>query len=304
VFTKILVPLDAAQESESALALATALASRFGDAVELLAVISDPGDLNPVKSEYDALLLESAERRSGYARAYLDAVRAKTPTTECLISTTVRRGPVAETIVSTAGADGAGLIAMATHGRVGPERWFLGSIADKVLRTSPIPVLLVRPPIPSPVHSLTDILVPLDGSPLAERALPTAAALAHALGVPMTLIRALPSGWWNSGTGPEFGGGADLTPALMDQLENDARDYLEARAISLVSQQLDVRTQFGLFCPADAMVEEVAAACSSPLVVMTSHGRSGVGRMVLGSVTDRIVRSSSAPVLVIPAATP
>lgn len=301
VFNKIIVPLDAAQEAEYVLPLAAALAKTLGDQLVLLSVIPDAGDLNPVANEYDAVLDDLQEHRRSYAESYLRRIQIRVSTDTAQTTIAVRTGPIAETIIESADAEGAGLIAMATHGRVGPERWFLGSVADRVVHTSPIPVLLVRPGETSvPAASLpTNILVPLDGSARAEGALPTAIGIAAECHAPITLIRTIPNGWWNMG-GEVYGGGVSSTPDLLSALEDDAKAYVATTAASLRARGIEVRVSTALFRAADLQIAEVAESCEAPLVVMTGHGRTGVRRTLLGSVADRVVRSSAAPVLVVP----
>jgi len=163
-----------------------------------------------------------------------------------------------------------------------------------VVRSAEVPILLVRPGETTVAGAPTDIIVPLDGSPLAERALPIAVGLAKAFNASITIVRTVPSGWWSMD-----GGMYIELPDILEAVEAEAREYLEVTANSLKAQGVAVATRFSLFAPPDREVEEVAAASESPLVVMTSHGRSGIVRAVLGSVADRMARSSSAPVLIV-----
>jgi len=302
MFGTIVIPLDVDESMEHALPLAVALARRMGDRALLLSVVPGLDELSGLAEDHESDLLRLQAQRQSEAEKHLGKVRARTVPAEVEAATSVQVGAVAETILDAAREKRAGLIAIATHGRVGPERWFLGSVADRVVRTSPIPVLLVRPGeaggAPSAVP--TDILVPLDGSTAAEAALPLASELATALGASITLIRTIPTGWWTAGSGMYASGMSTGTPDLITAVENDARAYLEATAVNLRTTGVEVRTSLALFRAPDLQVEEEAAGCMAPLVVMTSHGRSGVRRTLLGSVTDRIVRSATTPVVVVP----
>jgi nucleotide-binding universal stress UspA family protein len=302
MFDTIVVPLDAEEPSEYAVPLAAALARKLGDRLVVLSVVPDLDELHELTGDHEAALRSLQARRISESEAYLRAVATRTATGNLEVVSAVHAGPVVETILQSVKRERAGLIAIATHGRVGPQRWFLGSVADQVVRTSPIPVLLVRPGeagvVPSSAPS--DVIVPLDGSPTAEAALPLASALAAACGTPLTLVRAIPTGWWNTGSGMYASGMSAGTPDLITAVETGARDYLEATARRLRADGMEVRTKIGLFRAADLLVDDVASSCEQPLVVMTSHGRSGFRRMVLGSVADRIIRSATAPVIVIP----
>jgi len=302
MFGTIVIPLDAGEEAEYALPLAVSLAGQLSSRVVFLSVIPDIDELYALTGDHESDLLRLQARRRSDAENHLRKVRTRTVPAGVEAATSVRVGAVAETILDTAREERAGLIAIATHGRVGPERWFLGSVADRVVRTSSIPVLVVRPgeagTAPSAVP--TDILVPLDGSTAAEAALPLATDLATALEAPITLIRTIPTGWWNANSGMYAGGMSTGTPDLITAVEDAAKSYLEATAVNLRTKDVEVRTSLALFRAPDFQVEEEAAGCVAPLVVMTSRGRSGVSRTLLGSVTDRIVRSAAAPVIVVP----
>jgi nucleotide-binding universal stress UspA family protein len=143
------------------------------------------------------------------------------------------------------------------------------------------------------------IIVPLDGSPEAEAALPYGAFLAKNLGAPVTLTRALDVAW-AVGAGGGFGLYEGLSPDVLQAVEHEARTYLEQTAERLREGGVQVNTAFSrLEAPASA-VEKLAESTRGALIVMTTHARSGIGRTILGSVTDKVIRSSGAPVLVIP----
>lgn len=295
MFSKMLVPLDVTRDAETALPLAETLARQLDAEIVLLAVVPDDASLAPMLGHYDEVLARMRETRRVAARTYLDRIRERLLRDGLPASAEIRDGLIAKTIVEAAGNTGAGLIVMATHGRMGPERWFLGSVADEVVRTAEVPVLLVRPAESgaAPAGAPTDILVPLDGSSFAERALPVATGLAAAFKAPITLVRTVPTGWWSTDGGVYSG-----LPEVIEAVEAEAREYLEATAGKLKAEGLEVATKFALFAAPDLELEVLANAAQRPLVVMTSHGRSGLGRVVLGSVADRVVRGSSAPVLV------
>jgi nucleotide-binding universal stress UspA family protein len=296
---RVLVPLDTSEAAERLLPYVTILAKGLQQPIVLLTVIPDLGELNPVASIHDAALQELTERRRKYAQDYLDRTRARLESDGLAVTTVVAVGRIAETIVATAEAQGAGLIAMATHGRVGPERWFLGSVATKVVHDSSTPVLLIRPHEEADVTppSVQHILLPLDGSPLAETAIPYATLLAKTFNAPVTAIRALPLDMLT--TWDPYAGEPDLTPEMQQILEDEVKRYLDDVAARMRAEGVDAKTEFVTFSPAAADIVDLAEQTPGALVVMTTHGRSGLGRALLGSVTDRVVRSSAAPVLVV-----
>jgi len=239
------------------------------------------------------------ERRAMVAR-YLCDVRTRLETAGVTVSSEMAIGKISDTILSTATRRSVGVIAMATHGRVGPERWFIGSVTDRVVRAATAPVLLVRPqsetkPVSEP--SLSRIILPLDGSLLAETAIPHATFLAQSFNLPVVLIQALDLTWLLSGgdsTLNEF----SIPPELEDELSADAVDYLKQTGARFREVGITVEERFSFGRPGDIIAEQ-AHATPGALIVMSTHGRSGLGRTVLGSTADRVVRAAEAPVLLV-----
>jgi nucleotide-binding universal stress UspA family protein len=203
----------------------------------------------------------------------------------------VRIGRSAEEIVSA--ADRADLVLLATHGRSGIARWWLGSVADVVVRDAPCPVLIIGPNVSQELPNLARVLLPLDGSLEAERALPVAAWIADATQSELDIVRCV-----------------TLTPIAYDpslsiysadvigSLEEAANEYLAGVQQRLGSRKVTASMYLG---SASEMLMQHLENRPAGLVVMTSHGRSGVRRVALGSVTDRLLHGPS-PVLVIRAA--
>lgn len=299
MFERFLIPLDTTEVAEQILAWAAPLAQRLDQPVVLLSVVPDQGELGPAAQRHGPALSSLLAQRRTAAQGYLDTVQSRLVNMGIKVTTDLAVGPVAESIVAAAASHQSGLIAMATHGRSGPERWFLGSVADRVLRTAAVPVLLVRPVAGKPAitSDIRLLLLPLDGSELGEDALPAAIALGKALDVPVRLLRTVSLTWIASSGGP-YGMESYATPEIIAALEEDARSYLEKAAERIRSAGVAVDTAFALREPASE-ITDLAAAAPGTLVVMHSHGRSGLQRSLLGSVTDAVVRSSTAPVLVI-----
>jgi nucleotide-binding universal stress UspA family protein len=297
MFSRILIPLDGSRTAEAALPYARALAESLKIPLEFLGVVDISGAAARAiagKARYLGTLIEEGERAN---EDYLHRVAAKTASLESRCS--VERGKPAEVIVRHAGGDQGVLIAMASHGRTGLSRWLLGSVAEKVLRTASNPLLLVRAvddaAEPSQV-SLKSIIVPLDGSMLAESVLPAAAAFAGCFDVEVVLFRAyeLPAS--------AYYGKEDHLPdyeAMKDEIREGAQNYLEAKAQALKSRGLTrVRTALAEG-PGAQEVLRIARAHADSLVAMCTHGRSGVKRWLIGSVTEKVVRHSENPMLVI-----
>lgn len=141
MYKKILVPLDGSKTAEGVLPHAKALAYSEGAELILLTVASNPIDF--VFSDPGVATREIAEQQSR-SKKYIAEIEAQLKAAGFRVSTLLREGAVADTILRTAEETQADVIAMSTHGRTGPARWLLGSVADRVVRSSKIPVLLIR----------------------------------------------------------------------------------------------------------------------------------------------------------------
>ncbi|MCS7255077.1 MAG: universal stress protein [Thermomicrobium sp.] len=189
------------------------------------------------------------------------------------------------------------LLVVASHGRGGLGRAVLGSVTDRVVRAGVCPVLVVRAS-GAPFERLTHILVPLDGSPAAERALPYAVVLARKAGACLTLVRVAET---HRELLVEFRGRrlAAGVAERMAGLEREASAYLEAVRAQLPSA-ISVRTLTVSGDPKRQLVTVVERE-RPDLVVLTTHGHGGVQRWLIGSVTERLLTTTRVPLLVVPA---
>jgi nucleotide-binding universal stress UspA family protein len=217
------------------------------------------------------------------------------------VSCEAMAGHSASCIVAEADKIAGTLIAMSTHGRSGVGRWLLGSVTDKVLHATESPMLIVRPRDGGKAPAeprLKTVIVPLDGSSMAEQVLPYLTPLAKALGLTVTLVRVIPPEGLHFGfRGYPVGHYRNI--AIEEETPKFAADYLhrvsdKLRSDGLASVQESVLRGY----PAEVIVD-LAKATTDNLVAMTTHGRSGMGRWALGSVADRMVRHSGDPVLVV-----
>ncbi len=141
MYKKILVPLDGSEVAEGVLPHARALACRDGAEITLLRVAVNPA----IEYSFAApAAVQVAQELAGRSIRYLAQIEEQFRVEGFRVSSLVRQGAVAEGILRTAIEIGADVIAMSTHGRSGPERWLLGSVADRVVRSSSVPVLLIR----------------------------------------------------------------------------------------------------------------------------------------------------------------
>ena len=293
MYTRMLVPLDGSETAEKVLPYARALARSLKIPVELLAVIDIGLYASGERARYRDTLLDAAIRRN---QVYLQRV-AKT-FQGAGAEWTVEGGAPEEAVITKAAENKGTLIAMATHGRSGLKRWLLGSIAEKVLRGTGDPVLLVRANEEAKTEGEATpnrIIVPLDGSELAESVLPTVVELAKALKLKIVLLQACSGKAIVSGYENYLG---DLNE-IEAVLKKEASSYLDSRVEQLKREGLaDVLPIVSEGEAAETIIE-LAKGAPNSFIAMGSHGRSGVRRWVLGSVTEKVVRHADNPVLVI-----
>jgi nucleotide-binding universal stress UspA family protein len=295
MYTRVLVPLDGSTVAEQVLPYGRFLARALHIPVELLGII-DPVPLADFAEVWERSNLDKliAEETRGTTQ-YLEATARSFAGTQ--VKCSVEQGTPDEMIIKKAAADEKTLILMATHGRSGIQRWLLGSIADKVLHGTSNHVFLVRASeeggTAGEAH-LKTVVVPLDGSALAEKALLPVEELAKKLRLQVLLMRAyaLPP----AVSADEYG---SYTEELVNQLEAEARDYLEEKVKELKLKSLaSVSAVTDLGYGAE---EIIALARKTPdnFIAMCTHGRSGFRRWLLGSVTERVLRHSGDPVLIV-----
>jgi nucleotide-binding universal stress UspA family protein len=294
--TKILVTLDGSPAAEAVLPYVLLLAARLRIPIELISVI-DLTELARSAAAYESLFLDQlAEDETRRRREYLEKIAPSFANGQ--IDCRILKGNPESSIVEYAAQNPAATIAMATHGRSGLNRWLLGSVAEKVLRSTSNPLLLIRS-MPTAVTeqqvSIQSIMVPLDGSALAESVLPPVSKLAKKLYAEMVLFRAynIPPGFYDAG-----GGFAIDLDRLLAQTEADVLTYLEEKKAALKKAgvgSVTIASRQGY--DADEIIN-YAGNRPDRLIAMCSHGRSGVRRWAVGSVAETVVRHCSSPILV------
>ena len=292
--TNILIPLDGSRHAEYAVPVGISLARSQGAQVELLGV----EDLNPLVESWITGAHHYKEWLSTYFERLTTAIRAvsKVP-----VVSTLATGRVDEVLVAHAEESQTDLVVMATHGRGPLGRAWLGSVADRMVRHLTKPVLLVRPTSNSEVeltdtHRFDRILVPLDGSELAEVSLEWATAIGKAEGAEYTLVRVVPPPWSSPAARyPD----AIVMETLYENSIEDAEQYLSAVAAPLRDNALCVQTEVRERAFAAPGVLASAEQNNVDLVVIATHGRGGIRRLAMGSVADKVVRGASVPVLLI-----
>jgi nucleotide-binding universal stress UspA family protein len=307
MYRSILVPLDGSPFGEHAIPLALTIARRSGATLHV-AHVHTPLTM----AEGEGLLLSEhslefkvREREQSYLEKVVKRLESVSPIP---VSPLLLDGAVADVLCAASQATAADLIVMTTHGRGLLSRFWLGSVADQLVRRSPVPLILVRPCEATldlgREKRLRTILVPLDGSPLAEQILEPAIALGTLMEADYSLLRVIKP---VTIAHPELAGspvnyyGQELInklEVLQEQVCQEAGTYLEGVAERLRSLSLAVRTHVVTRDQVAAGILDEAAAYSTDLIALETHGRGGLARLFLGSVADKVLRGGSLPMLV------
>ena len=310
MYRNILVPLDGSTFGEHALPLALDLARKSGATLHLThvllplsAVFADAPPFVGTSVEVQLLDQQKANQQS-----YLDATAKRlTDAGAPRVQTGLLEGDVTNVIRTHTAAVGADVVVMSTHGYGPFTRFWLGSVADELVRNPlPAPLLLVRPSetgddLKSP-PPLKRLLLPLDGSPFAEQMIEPAAELARTTGAELTLLRVIkplvpvtvPV------EGQTFGhmvqGLVAQSEMLQEKIRKESHDYLTKIAETLRERGVTVHTCVEAEeAPTSAILRHTSAV---DLVALATHGHRGLTRLFLGSVSDKVVRGAHVPVLV------
>lgn len=303
MYRKILIPLDGSALAEIVFPHARELARNFNSEVVLIH-IADKEDSKSLRlpQAYVDRMAATIKRQIAGDRKRRSVNTQVTRGTK--VSGEVAVGSPAEEILRFADRNEIDLILMATHGRSGISRWVMGSVADRVLRSSRIPVLLVRAGIP---HDLVDnewpgtMLVPLDGSGLAELVLPHVMALAkqpNAKNTEVTLLMV------HELVVPLFPSPESVARWTEIAAEDMARSKRSAKKyLAHIEKQLNdsgVRTSSEVLdgLPAEEIVHYASKKAFS-IILMTTHGSSGISRWAYGSVAEKVLLAASSPILLV-----
>jgi len=293
MYERIMVPLDGSNAAETVLPYLEELAPKFKSEILLVSVAE------PKMAETDHLF-----------RAYLQSIQSRIENelgdwgakVEIQINVEVLSGKPANEILRCAEEKKVSLLVMASRGRSGDGPWLLGNIAAKVLRATTQPVLLIRSGAPEkkPVHKslFSRILVPLDGSKVAEQIIPHAAGLAKRAAGELILLQAFQK-IEREVSGEGFG--AMTEEAVIQEnkrREEEVKAYLKTVGNPLRGKGLTVSEAVVSGDPAEKILE-YAEPNAVDIITMPTHGRSGIKRWVFGSVTDKVLHAGDMPILVV-----
>ena len=298
----ILAPIDGTRPSEEALPYALVIAGKEGK-VTLIEVIPES---EPLRKPFGAVSMsgeEVVEMLKGLAQEDMNKAAAdwQPLAPDVPLDRLVGQGDASAVIVQTAQDHGYDMIALASSARGAIGRLALGSVSDKVMREAELPVLVVRQDPAAEENKLPTInrvLVALDGSDRAMLALPVAAALAKQLGADLTLLTAIDLPQVVS---PIMGYAPAFSPDIYTQLEDEtttaAHTLLDAAKEEVAAYGVTVNTQVTVGFAVDSIID---FATPDDLIVMTTRGQGGFKRWIMGSVAERLVRESPAPIVIVP----
>jgi nucleotide-binding universal stress UspA family protein len=291
--------VDQSPLAEQAIPVALAIAERARGKIKLVHVHRELRPLFPLEPRQDYVEVRLAMRKS--EREYLRALtRHLQRRSGPAVSSAMLKGPVAPTLAKYVRDSGADIVVMTSHGYGGLRRMWLGSVADELVRTLEVPVLLVRPAeneAPDPVN-FSRILVPLDGSPLAEEILAPAVALVRLWNAELDLIQIVHPLPYAAGALPE----SLLSTARHNQVVSShletARAYLHRIAETLRDQKVNASSRAVIGASVPDTLLDLAGQVRAGLIALATHARGGVRRLVLGSVADKLLRAAEVPILV------
>jgi nucleotide-binding universal stress UspA family protein len=293
------VPLDGSPLAEQAIPLALEIARAARSKVRLVLVHQSPPPPFYEESAELYVSIELATRKSG--RDYLRGLAAQLRDRSGLqISSVTLDGSADQALVNYVNDIGADLVAMTTHGRGGVRAAWLGNVADHLIRRLDVPVIVTRAreeagSISTP--KIREILVPLDGSPLAEAALAPALAVAGLFDAELLLAQVvLPP---TAGSSLPVAFAARYDNEILAYQRKGAQDYLEGLSEDLRERGARVKTTVIVGHNVGEALINLAHPERIDLVAIATHGRSGVRRLVLGSVADKLIRAAGPAVLVV-----
>ena len=284
MYERILVPLDGSELAERALPYAEGIALRLHSEVILLTV---------------SALGDCLER---LLRAYLENKAGELLSSGVKASPLVVEGDTANEILNLAEKNHVDLIIISTHGRSGISRWALGNVANKVLRASHIPTLLIKSSELETVSAgkvLGNILVPLDGSQFAEAIIPYVEGLAQGMDSEVALLRVIePIKLPNLAAYGQWVDCEKYEKSLLTEAEKEAKRYLSNQECALQDKGVKVSSISLLGKPTQTILQYAEDNFFS-LIALSTHGFSGITKWAYGSVASNIIEGSTKPVLLV-----
>ena len=296
MIARIVVPLDHSEISESAVPLASHLARRRGIPLVLVHVLEMSPEFTAYVhgvAEVDALIeLEDTSQK------YLTRIAGDIEGVD--VSTIVLRGRPAARLVEYVDELQDSIIVMGSHGRAGFRRMVTGSVAARVVQASTVPVIVVRPEGEDGEVTVPDVirkvLVPLDGSDFAEHALESVYELVQAEDVMVRLVRVSELAVYPS---TMYGAASyEAVDAYMAAIQAESEDYLKNKSAEFEDRPGSVSWEVRDGTTSAAILE-AAKEFDADLIAMSTHGRTGFRRFLMGSVAEQVLREAGIPVMMV-----
>jgi len=297
----LLVPLDGSEFSERSLPLARRLAGATGASMHLahVHVPYEPDHLlSNTQFHFEGLdLAEYDERHRENELRYLSGVVDRLEEDGPRVDSKLLEGPVVSgELAGYADEVEADMIFMTTHGQSGMSRLWMGSVTDAMIRKTAIPLFVIHPDhpggVPADVTSVDHIMVPLDGSPLAEEILRPAKDISRATGARVTLVHIVAT---QAALGPRL---FPLVPETLEPAMGHAEDYLERVASRLRDDGFDVSVHVAHADSPAVALADISTEIGADLIAIATHGYGGLRRTLVGSVADKILKTSPLPLLI------
>ena len=292
---KLLVPVDFCHGCTNAFNLALSLAKKQNSKIYLSHIISDPQIIDPLYAS-DIHQKMSFEEIKGKIEKEMGEVYIKKARGISEIDTLITKGYAASEIVESAKKIEADLIVMATHARKILKHAFIGSIAEKVLRTSPCPVLTTKlgNEINFDKFDVKNILVPVDFSEHSEKGFKLSVKLARLFNARIHILYVLqPISFY-----PYYYGEYFSSEGVIIKMEEEVKDRLESLIREKGEGYKDITYKIQIGEPFQDILEK-GKSIKADLIVMGTHGRTGFSHLLMGSVAERVVRLAECPVLTV-----
>lgn len=293
MFKKVIIPLDGSPLAEAVIPFINEFVSPGKTDIELVSVVEPWRYVYATEFvDTSSLIVEMRKSSEQYLARQEEALAALGYT----VSTHLLNGDPANEILEIANKTGADLIAMTTHGRSGLARFAFGSVAERVLHGAEVPLLLVRNITEDAHDGIKRILVPLDGSTRSEQALPVAESIATEAGAQIMLLEVVQH--LDPQNQEIIFGTQEKAEKAYDEWIDHAEAYLQDVEHRLRGKKVDVSYKIGSDDPV-ATICETAKSKGCDLVVLGSHGRTGIARWFYGSVASKVMREVECPVLLV-----
>lgn len=288
-YHRILVPLDGSELAEKAMTPAVEIVTFMGAELHCLQVVTGLAlNLDPTLNQ------RIIKAREQMAIMYLESLRTRHSKANLDMKTATTSGAAAVSIIDYANKHDIDLIIFSSHGQSALQRWVYGNVAIKILRRAPCDTLMVRPLGNSEMVPKKRVMVPLDGSALSEQALRPALALASAWNLDIMLLRVSTPIY----TDQYLASSHDFFNEIKEKLNEEIMDYLQEIQVLQRRDSLSITTETAAG-PAAATIVDLAKKNDVDLIAMSSHGRSGIGLWLMGSVTEKVLRKALCSTLVV-----